>query len=361
VDLTVPTAEVRGEVHKQLAPRASLGAGAITRGGGVGKVGLTALVAPIDVGPAPIGLVRLGIEVVPLHLVDETGTDDGVAASLGVATPAGRRLGFTARLGSSPIGFDGGVYPTWNAHLAVRLGPIVNTGVETGRAPRSDSRLSWAGEVFPTTGQLFGRVSELWIGSWLAVSPGRWSVGALGRAGYVEGIGVEPNPKGEGVVWAGRSFGDATHALRVGADAVAQGYERREDGFVPGEGGYFSPPFFGIAQLRLDGSLGTGPLRVCAGVGAGPRYQGGAATPFDEPGFGGAGAAHAGLGVRFGPRWDLTVDVQAQASTSGWHQVGGLARLTWGVPATLPGAPAFTTLAAHGLALPADDESCSVP
>lgn len=350
---------VSRELARQRAPRATAGFGVVTRGGLPGWSGLTAVVTPIDTGPSPAGPIRLDIEVVPVHLDDVDGTDDGVTASLGFATPEALLLGITARAGISPIGFAGGVYPVWSARLVARLAPGLVLGVQTDRAPRADSRASWAGVVYPATGQLYGRVSEIDGRLYTSWTPPRADLGISARGGYVEGIGVTPNPFGEGVIWAGRTFPAGIVDIRAGADGIAIAYAQREDGFLPGEGGYFSPPLFLLGLARVDADLHADSVAVCAGAGVGPRYLAGDSTGFGSSGLALTGTGHVGVGVRLAPRWDLTLDGRGQVGTDGWHQFGGYARLAWGVPTTLPGAPALSTLAAPGLALPGDGQGCS--
>lgn len=359
LDVSADKERVSAEIARHRAPRVSAAVAVLSRGF-PGAVGLDALLVPLDTGPSPAGPVRLNLELVPIHLSDSAGTDDGVAASLGLATPDARLLSFNARLGTSPIGFQGGVYPTWSARLAARPLPAWSVGLVTGRAPRADSRVSWAGEIYPATGQLFGRVSEIWGQLWTSWSPPHADLGLSGRGGYVEGIGVAPNPFGEGVVWAGRTFPVGEVNLRTGVDGVAFGYARREDEFVPGHGGYFSPSLFVLGLARLDADYKRDRVGLCAGVGVGPRYQPGGATAFAGSGVAAIGTAHVGLAVRLAARWDLALDSRGQLGTDGWHQIGAMGRLVWGVPTTLPGAPSLSTLAAPGLALPADGQACTV-
>ncbi len=360
LDLSADRELVAGRLARERAPRASASVGVVSRGGLPGWSGLTAVVTPIDTGPSPAGPIRLDIEVVPVHLDDGDGTDDGVAASLGFATPEARLLGVTARAGISPIGFQGGVYPVWSARLVARLAPTLVLGVQTDRAPRADSRASWAGLAYPSTGELYGRVSEIDGRLFTSWTPPRSDLGVSARGGIVEGIGAGVNPFGEGVLWLGHTFPAGMLDVRTGVDGVAITYAARKDGFLPGEGGYFSPPLFLLGLARLDGTLHAKSAAVCAGVGFGPRYQAGDSTGFGASGVALTGTGHVGLGVRLAPRWDLTVDGRGQMGTDGWHQFGGYARIAWGVPTTLPGAPALSTLAAPGLALPGDGQTCTI-
>lgn len=351
---------VASEVKSLRAPRASAGLGVVNRGGRPGWSGLTAVVVPIDTGPSPSGPVRLDIEVVPVHLDDVDGTDDAVAASVGLATPEARLLGLTARAGISPLGFQGGIYPVWSARLVARLATNLVLGVQTDRAPRADSRASWAGLVSPTTGNTFGRVSEVDGRAWLSWNPPRADLGLSLRGGFVDGLGVDPNPFGEGVAWLGRTSPVGPLDVRLGIDGIGLTYSRDESGFVEGQGGYFSPSLFLLGLARVDADVSTEAAALCAGAGLGPRYQAGDANGFGGSGVALNGTAHLGFGFRLARRWDLTVDGRGQLGTDGWHQVGGYANLAWGVPTTLPGAPPLSTLAAPGMALPNEHQVCRV-
>ena len=360
VDVSAEKAALAAEIRLQRSLRGSAGVAVVNRGGLPGWSGLTAVITPVVVGPTPAGPVRIDVEAVPVHLDDVDGTDDGLAASIGIATPEARLFGVSARAGVSPIGFEGGFYPVWSARLVTRLAPHLALGLQTDRLPRADSRTSWAGTVSPSTGQVFGRVSEIDGRTYLSWTPPQTDIGASVRVGYVEGIGVPPNPFGEGVVWLARSVSTPGVTIRAGADGIASTYQERHDGFVPGEGGYFSPPLFLLAIARADVNIHSHNTAVCAGVGVGPRYLEGPGTGFGGTGVAVNGTAHAGVATRLSPMLELLVDGRGQVSSDGWHQVGALARLGWGVATTIPGAPALSTLAAPGLALPGESTTCTI-
>lgn len=360
VDVTDEKDALRQEIKQQRSFRGSVGVAVVNRGGLPGWSGLTAVITPVVAGPIPVGPVRIDVEAVPVHLEDVDGNDDGLAASVGIATPEASLLGLTARVGVSPIGFEGGFYPVWSARLVTRLAPRLALGIQTDRAPRADSRTSWAGAISPSTGQVFGRVSEVDGRAYLSWTPPETDVGASLRAGYVEGIGVQPNPFGEAVVWAARSVSTPGVTVRGGVDGIASTYQEREDDFIPGQGGYFSPPLFLLAIARADVNIHSRTTAFCAGVGIGPRYLGGEGTGFGATGIALTGTGHAGLATRLSPKLALVIDGRGQLSSDGWHQFGALARLGWGVPTTLSGAPSLSTLAAPGLALPGESGICTV-
>ncbi len=360
VDIRADKAALAKEIRLQRSLRGSVGVAVVNRGGLPGWSGLTAVITPVVIGPTPAGPVRVDLEVVPVHLDDVDGNDDGLAASVGVATPEARLLGLSARAGVSPIGFEGGFYPVWSARLIARLNPHLALGLQSDRLPRADSRTSWAGVVSPSTGQVFGRVSEIDGRTYLSWTPPQTDIGASVRAGYVEGIGVQPNPFGEAVVWAARAVSTPGITIRAGVDGIASTYQDREDGFVPGQGGYFSPPAFVLGVARADVTIHSHATALCAGVGVGPRYLDGSNTGFGETGVAVNGIGHAGIATRLSRTVDLLIDGRGQISSDGWHQFGALARLGWGVATTIPGAPALSTLAAPGLALPGEATTCTV-
>ncbi|MDP2310980.1 MAG: tetratricopeptide repeat protein [Pseudomonadota bacterium] len=353
--------EARATLAADRAARASAGVLFITRGGLPGSAQIGAVGVPVEVTTPALGSVRVRAQVVPLHLYADTGTDDGVAASVGILTPEARRVSASAHVGTSPIGFDGGVYPTWAARLALKLVRSLGLAFETVRAPRTDSRASWASEVYAPTGQRFGRASELTIGASLAWSTPKTNLGISGRTGWVEGIGITPNVLGEGVFWVEQDIDAAPFGAQISASGVAQAYARRDDAFVPGQGAYFSPPLHLAGLVELDGYVRMGPARVCASVGGGPRYLGGEPTAFASAGFGAVGTARLGTGVRLSERLVLSIDGRGQLVSDGWHQLGALALLSWGTPAGPADLRSTATLSAAGLALPSAGDACPAP
>lgn len=358
LDLRDARARLQAEVDAHRGPRASAEVVVVDRGM-AGAPNLTALLMPVRAGPYALGPVRVDVEAVPVHLDDGSDTADGVSASVGVATPKPQSIDASARVGVSPLGFIGGAYPVWSARVIGRVGPSVRVGLQTDRAPRGDSRISWAGGVEPATLRTFARVSELDARAFVSASPAPYDVGLSLRGGYVEGIGVPPNPFAEGVAWAARVFPVGPLDLRAGVEGVGMTYARQEDRLVLGQGGYFSPPLFALGLARLDGHLALTRGAVCAGVGAGPRWLTGSSSTFAGSGLGVTAIGHVGGAFQLAPRWALTVDARGQLNGDGWHQISGLARLAWGIPTTLGAAPSRATVTAPSLALPTDDDLCT--
>jgi hypothetical protein len=267
-------------------------------------------------------------------------------------------------VGSSPIGFEGAPYLVGAARVGFRPAPAWNVGWEVARAPRTDTRAAWVGTVFPETRQLYGRVSHVWTAVEASAGGVGWDLGGVARVGYVEGIGVAPNPMAETVAWTGRTFGDPSarvqaRFVRVGVDGIAMSYERREDGLVPGQGGYFSPGFFGSAMARVSGvSAGRGRA-LCGGLALGVRHQSAGDNVFDATGTGASVAANAGAAWRLGGDWRLQADARGERATTGWQQVAGLVRLTNGGRGTSV-SPSPSALGAPGLGLPRPDELCDI-
>lgn len=170
---------------------------------------------------------------------------------------------------------------------------------------------------------------------------------------------MAPNYRTETVAWAGHTFLGDTLRVRVGADVVVATHDREEDGQIPGEGGYFSPPLFATGMLRGDARWGDPTRTFCGGLGAGPRYQAGEDTPFQDAGPGATAMAYVGGAGRVWKRTRLRVDARGELATSGWRQVSGVIQLTNAPPGgTSPATPAL--LGAPGLGVPRDLAVCDV-
>ncbi len=344
------------------------GGGVFQKPGDPGEQALDGWYVPVEVIFPPVGLLRLSMDAVVLHLDDGVDEALGVAPSLGIATPPFRRFFATARVGTSPLGFEK-MNLLWHGHARFGVLPAVAVGIQTARTPVSDSLLSWAGktETLGAGTQFFGFVSQLWAGAYASWTPRNLDLGLFVKGGYTEGWGIEPNPLVEGVAWGSFGLGSERASLRVGGQLVAMHHERQEDGFSIGEGGYFSPPVFvaAVAEVRGRADLVGRRGRLCASVAAGPQYMDGEPTPWFGEGVSGTARASAGVSWRLGPTWALGIDGRVQASLSEahgqpklWHQEAGLAHVTWGLVPQGPSAPSLTTLASAGAVLPSTGELC---
>lgn len=341
---------------------ASVGGGLFQRPGQAGEQQLFGWYVPVEAVFPPIGLLRLNVDAMPVFLDDGEDQALGVSASAGIASPPFRRLFATARVGVSPIGFEQ-VNILWNGHLRFGILPKLSIGAMTSRVPVADSLLSWAGKTDLVTGQFYGMISQLWLGGYATWNPGRTiDLGAMVRGGWTEGYGVEVNPFVEGVGWAGVGMGNPALEGRVGAEVIAASHERQEDGFVLGQGGYFSPPLFVMAgpnlkgKARINGSKGI----LCGSVFAGGQYVDGETTPWFGTGLTGVARAGLGASVRLSPVVSMGIDGRIQVTTDLWHQEAAIVHLDFGLQPGGPSAPTMTTVASPGAILPASGDLCRV-
>jgi tetratricopeptide (TPR) repeat protein len=318
---------------------------------------LFALVTPVRAS-APVGAVRVVAEAAPVYLSDVDGTDAGAGFAVGVDSSPLAEVILGARAGLSPVGFAGGTYPTWGARLAWRVTPAFSLSFETGRAPRTDSRAAWAGVVYAPTQQLYGRASQVWGGVEASTGTERADAGVLVRGGYLEGIGVAPNPTAEVTAWLGRRAALGPVGLRFGLDGVAMGYARSDAGFVPTDAGAFSPPLFATAAGRVGADVGGARWAVCAGAGAGPRYRVPDGAPLDAGAVSMLLSGNAGAALTFPGRWRLVADVRGERASTDWQQLTAVAHVAWGARPPYP-VPAAAALGAPGFSLPPDGALCA--
>lgn len=338
-----------------------VGAGAFAKPGIDGEQRLDGWYVPVQAVFPPIGLFRPNADVVLVHLDDGVDQAIGVAPAVGIATPPYRSFFATARIGTSPLGFDQ-VNVLWHGHARLGVAPHLAVGLLTARTPKSDSLLSWAGKTDPTTGQFYGFVSELWLAGYASWTPAPFDLGAQFKGGYTEGYGVDPNPFAELVVWGGGKLGNDRASLHLGGQAVGITNERQEDSFLLPHGGYFSPPFFVMAVAEAKGTLAFSGNRgrLCAALSGGPQYVDGTDSLWFGSGL--SATARAGLGAswRVSPWVALGADGRMQQSTSGWHQEAAMAHVTFGLPPQGPSAPTMATTASAGSIVLATDDLCSV-
>lgn len=368
--LALQLAAIDVSLARETSGSVNVGGGVFSKQGVAGEQQLSGWYVPVEAVFPPIGLLRVSADAVVLGLNDGVDEAVGVAPSVAIASAPFRRFFASARVGTSPIGFDD-TNVVWHGHARWGLLPNLAIGGQTARTPVSDSLLSWAGKTRQVgDAEVYhGLVSNIWFGGYAAWTPAPSSLGALVRGGYTEGYGVEVNPYIEGVAWADTRIGGSTSGLRGGVNVVAMHHERQEDGFSPGDGGYFSPPVFllAMAELKQRSEFSGGRGAVCASVGAGPQYLDGSPTPWFGVGVSGSGRLTAGASWRLAPTWAVGVDGRLQGSLSldeggnpsTWHQEAVLAHVTWGLTPHGTPAPSHTTMASNGSILPEASTLCS--
>ena len=317
------------ELSSKHYPYTDIGGGYLGRSGNPGTSWMNAGVAGAAVAEFQAGPLRLQADVLSVLVNNGETQQMGASASLGT-TASKKKVGYDARVGISPIGFAVSPYVTWLGGVTLRASPSLRLGLDTGRAPITDSLLSWAGAVDATSGHPFGQASYTWGGGWLTfANPSLTDGGVRVRVGSVEAIAMDPVDRHELSGWAGQTLGSESLAFRIGASFTWLSHARPVFGFELGETGIFSPDSFtlGMAQLGMDYDPGTG-FRACASAAVGAQYATGDPVPaFFAPGF--DEAFEFGAGVRFplSGTWELGVDARTQRSGEYYNQTSAVLRV----------------------------------
>lgn len=360
--IDTPYAEsLRARAEQHALAEVAPGAGVLRRSGQPGLQLETAIFTPLAVG-GPAGPGRWQVEAVAVQVDNGAQVERGVALSGAWTGPPDAPLSGSVRLGTSPHGFVAGLYPTWNLGVGLRLPPSLFFGVETARVPLQDSLASWAGQRDPLTGEVFGSASFTWVGARASVSGARGpDAGVLGRVGAVGGVGFDANPRQEAVAWGGWRLGDAARGVRFGVEGVYAGNERQVDGFGVGEGGYYSPPSFGLGLGGLEGRWHTrgGHLGVCATARAGVQHASGDDSPWFASGTLFAHNGQVQIVGDLGGRWRFTMEGSWLAAGPVWHQEAALLHLGFGPEPGAPGpASPLSTFAFPGAGIVSTGDPC---
>ena len=321
---------------------AGVGAGLALRPGLAGEQYLRLSYVPFAAELALLGPVRLQAEVIPVQVSDGLNEASGVAGSAGITTARNETLAFDARVGTSPSGEGfGDPYLTWYGAVRGRLSGRFDLGLETVRAPATDTYTAFAGVNDPETGAR-GQVRDTWVGGQLShYWPSGATVGGLVRWGEVSGAtlglgGAGPGlvPWEQGLIWARAPLQDQLdRSLWLAFEGIVLDHDRQIDGFEAGQAGVFSADVFYSGMVRLESRWGLddgGKLQACGVIGAGPQQVQGQPTLFLNPG------TYLGYELKGSLRYDLGKDfaVIAHAAHQGswvvWGQTSGMLELRYG-------------------------------
>ncbi|MBX2803360.1 MAG: BCSC C-terminal domain-containing protein [Myxococcales bacterium] len=311
------------ELSSNHYPYGDVGGGFVGRTGTVGENLLNSAVMGAALGDFYAGPFRLQADVLSV-LVDNGGAEEiGVSAAIGVRSPAHSRIGFDVRVGTSPLGFTIGNYLTWLGQLTASVGPHVTVGADTGRAPVTDSLLSWAGTTDEATGTRFGMASSTWGGGWISMNnPNLTDGGVRFRAGFVDALGMERNGRQQIDAWGGQSIGDEVVTIRIGGNFAWIANDRQIDGFEVGGAGVFSPRSYTVGLVRgdVDWTPSIGGTQVCATGAVGVQSMTGEASPYFQPGVFRAFEMGAGLRLPLADAWKVGLDAKNQSMGNVWSQ-----------------------------------------
>ena len=311
-------------------PYGDLGGGFLGRTGEEGENWLTSGIVGGTVSEVYVGPVRLQADVISVLVDNGVDEQDGLAASVGIATASDRRLRMDARVGTSPIGFDAGSYATWLASMRMAVDPRIAVAADTGRVPVTDSLLSWAGLEDEATGVTYGLASYTWGGGWLNLtSPSKSDGGVRFRTGWLGGLAMDPVARREFTGWAGQQMGSDAFNIRIGGNFTWLTHDRQVDSFVPGEIGVFTPLRYTAGMIRGDvvWSPDFSGTSLCGGGAIGMQSLDGEKSIYFSPGTHRAFAAGAGMRFPITDDWRVGIDAKTESTGSDWSQQSILFRV----------------------------------
>ena len=346
VPASLPTTSIRDleeDIQKPYRFSGTAGVGTAARPGDARRNYLGVIYAPIGAELAIWRQLRVQAEVVPLQVTDGVRTVEATSASGGLSFGIGDALSASARVGSSPFGpgLPADPYTTWSGMVSARLAQGFTAGLETVRAPVTDSFHSFIGTV-DANGDVSGRVRDSWLG--VSLSRG-WrsgaSLGAIGRWGQSDGLLLAPGGTADGMVpWEqamlyGRApvFSQGEGSIWLGGEVLYLDHDRQVDAFGPGGAGMFSPDRFYSAMARVEGLLGDDPnsnFTACGLFGVGPQVVEGNRTLYLGPGTNLGYELKGSLAWNLADRWALVGHLMHQGTWAVWSQTTALAQLRFG-------------------------------
>ncbi len=257
-------------LNGQVDPAVQAGFGFRVRSGDDGLSGLTEFTVPLQAEYSPGGYGRLTVAVTPTFLMagkvgagianqQQFGTGAFNFATAGNQSAQGTALNvryaygdLSADVGSTPLGFRiqnvvGG------AQWTPKLTDNVSLRIIGERRAITDSLLSYAGAVDPTTGVTWGGVTRTRGRVNIEASAGLGNLYAGAGGGILRGTHVQRNSEIE--AGAGGSYPvwrNETQEIRLGVDFAYLSFDKNLGGFTLGQGGYFSPQQFFAAIVPVN-------------------------------------------------------------------------------------------------------------
>lgn len=279
---------LRRILKEHLSPKLHMGGFFNGRTGTTGSTELFSGFADLRMAFQLPGFRALTLEpyVQPGMVTDGADFQSGTMAGLGLAARAGR-ISLDARLGTSPLGFRGGISMAGQARIELDVAELLRVGVEGAMEPVADSLTSWAGAE-TDVGAVFGFVSRARGGGTLTLRlDGNTSLSLGGDFAEYSGLALKRN------LWRQGRMG-FYHLLKADEGSVelrirttAFGFTYQQDAFEIGSGGYFSPLLFLVATGGGYWKAQSPDARLewLLGLDAGMQYVEGEETESLTPGI----------------------------------------------------------------------------
>jgi Flp pilus assembly protein TadD len=227
------------------------GSAKVSTGALHGRVFAKAEAVVVDAGrPTGSGLARFGrngtieaqsiVDAVPSPLVNaDSQQESGVAFSVGYESDA-----VQVEAGTTPVGM-GKTKFAGRASVGPELSPGLRATAFAEQRPVTDSVVSYAGTRDPVTGERWGQVMRTGAGIGMSYDENGSGVYGEGRYYRFRGTNVAKNDGFEANVGGYLQAYRGVHsAVTVGLNVNYQGYDRSQNYFTFGNGGYFSPQSF---------------------------------------------------------------------------------------------------------------------
>ena len=202
------------------------------------------------------------VDKVPSPLVNaQTQNSSGVALAAGFESDTVK-----AEVGTTPLGM-GKTKATFHAEVSPKIGNDVRISAMAERQPVTDSIVSYAGTRDPVTGERWGQVMRTAAGGGLSYDRAGTGAYVQGRYYSFRGENTSNNSGFEANIGGYvRAYKTAKSSLSVGLNVNYQAYDKSQNYFTFGNGGYFSPQRFISVGFPINYALQAGKLDVNASV-----------------------------------------------------------------------------------------------
>jgi len=309
------------DVRQVRSPEVLLGAQIRQRSGSAGSSQLKTTELPLELR-LPVGDGKLKLQVTPVRLDAGAGSKvNGVGSAIGYKSG-----GLAVDAGVTPVGFQfksitGGVKLDGNLDDAGSL----SYQMDVSSRPVTDSLLSFAGKVDSTTGKAWGGVMA--SGARVQLVKDMGGYGAVASLGAQRLTGHEVASNGR-IEFGLGSYVDVLRRpefqLSSGLNLSHLAYQKNQNDFSFGQGGYFSPQQYNALTVPLNWAQRSGNFSYLLQSAVGyQKYNQDASTAgtsaLNNSGFAYKLAASAQL--QLAPHWLLDAVFQSDNTSSGsYHQ-----------------------------------------
>ncbi len=321
LDVLDPSDPITAELRAALAPQEPDQDASATRfvdtayASRPGRSGLGELrVGHVHVGQTghAFGRWAYGLDVDLLSVSDGFAGRYGASPSTALALEG--KVHALVRIGASPIGFAGTPTPVGLATLGGKLPFGGDLTAEVGRAPATDTELSWTGS---DTGEIVGGVGDGWAGLLASHAAGRWSGGGSARLGLLHGPAIEPVLWNQGGLWG--QWKTPLSGFELVGNLWAMSHTRQIDGWGDGEAGVYTPFRFASVRAGPRASVGQDRWAACADLQAGVQVSTGDELALLPTGW--TFSREGGLSAGWSPASNVALTAALRLDAAGtWHQ-----------------------------------------